>query len=114
MAAFMRPIYKRSARLHAFRLRFLLGFRRRWLGFELIEFALYERQVLDIEEGDIEHIANDKDGATRLDDFKQAHVYRFAADRFDEREHDVAAIQHWNWQHVQNGKVYVQDHAKPQ
>src|SRR6266404_2481978 len=114
MAAFMRPIYKRSARLHTFQLRFLRGFRLRWLGFELIELALYERQILHVEEGDVEHVADDQHSAACLDDFEKAHVYWFAADRFDEREHDMAAIEHWNWQHVQNGKVHVQDHAKPQ
>src|SRR5438270_7979118 len=114
MAAFMRPIYKRSARLHAFQLRFLRRFRGRLLGFELVELALYEGQILHVEEGDIDHVANDQDGTARLDDLEQAHVYRSPADRFDEREHDMAAIEHWNWQHVQNGKVHIQDHAKPQ
>ena len=49
-----------------------------------------------------------------MDNLEEAHIYWFAADGFDKREHDVAAIQHWNWEHVQNGKVHIQDHAKPQ
>src|SRR6267143_979739 len=99
MAAFMRPIYKRSARLHAFRLRFLRSLRRRLLRFEFVELALYEWQILHVEEGDIKHVANNQDGAARLNDFEQAHVDWFAADGFDKREHDMAAVQHWNWEH---------------
>ena len=114
MAAFMRPIYKRSARLHAFQLRLLPGFRLRCLGFELVELALYEWQILDVEKGDVKHVADDQHGAAGLDNLEEAHIYWFAADGFDKREHDVAAIQHWNWEHVQNGKVHIQDHAKPQ
>src|SRR5437764_11661184 len=70
MAAFMPPIYKRSARLHAFRLRFLRGFRLHLLGFELVQLALYEGQILHIEKGDIQHVADNQDGAACLDDLE--------------------------------------------
>src|SRR5437588_3898757 len=115
MAAFMPPIYKRSGHLHAFRLRFLCAFGLRLLlGLELVELTLYEWQILHVEEGDIEHVADDKHGAARLDNFEEAHVYWFAADGFNKRQHDMAAIEHWNWQHVQNSKIHIQDHAEPQ
>ena len=91
MAAFMRPIYKRSARLHAFQLRLLPGFRLRCLGFELVELALYEWQILDVEKGDVKHVADDQHGAAGLDNLEEAHIYWFAADGFDKREDDVAA-----------------------
>src|SRR5438552_17087227 len=76
-----------------FGLRLLRGFRLRWLSFELVELALYEGQILHVEKGDVEHVADNQDGAAGLDDFEEAHVYRFAADRFDEREHDMATVE---------------------
>src|SRR5438270_13997476 len=60
MAAFMPPIYKRSAPLHAFRLRFLGGFRRLLLCLELVELTLYVWQILHVEEGDVKHVADYK------------------------------------------------------
>src|SRR5258708_153229 len=37
----------------------------------------------------------------------------FASNPFDERKHDMAAVEHGYWQHVQQRKIHVHEHAKP-
>ena len=45
---------------------------------------------------------------------RTANVHRLAADRFDDREHDVPAVQDRDRQHVQDGEVHVQNDAEPE
>src|SRR5262249_47638309 len=81
---------------------------------ELIEFFADKRQILYIEESDIEHVTDDHCRAACLHDLKHAHVHRFPAYGFDDRQHNVTTVENWNRQHVQNRKVHIQNHAEPQ
>ena len=86
----------------------------RWrLGFELIELFADKRQILYVEERDVQHVTNNQYGAASLNHLEHAHVHRFAPDRFNERQHDVASIKHRNGQQIQNREVHVENHAEP-
>src|SRR6266516_4762965 len=78
-----------------------------------IEDAFHERQILDIEKADISNRANDQNRAGALDNFEHADVERFAPDRLNKPKQDVPTVQHWNWQHVQDREIDVQDYAQP-
>src|SRR3954468_10516504 len=58
---------------------------------ELRAFAMTaeDREVLHIEERDVDHEPDDEDSAGGLDDFEHLCIHRPAADRFDERQQDV-------------------------
>ena len=84
------------------------------LGFQLVELFADERQILHVEERDVEHVTDDYDRAAGLNYLQHAHVHRSPPHRFDERQHNVTAVEHGNRQHVQNRKVHVQNDAKPQ
>src|SRR4029450_9150892 len=72
------------------------------------------RQILHVEERDVEHVTDNEHGTTGLNQLEHAHVHRFAPHRFNERQHDVASIKHRNGQQIQNRQVYVENHAEPQ
>ena len=73
-----------------------------------------EELVLHVEERDVEHVTDDQNGAAGLNDLQHAHIHRFAPDRFNQRQHDVASIKHRNGQQIQNRQVHVENHAEPQ
>src|SRR4029450_11422132 len=82
--------------------------------FELIQPFADKRQILHIEKRDVEHVTDDHHSATRLYDLQHTHVHWPEADRFDDRQYNVATIENWNRQHVQDREVHIQNHAKPQ
>src|SRR6266699_1522750 len=84
------------------------------LCFELVQLFPDKRQVLHVEERDVEHVTDDHYGAAGLNNFQHTHVHRFAPHRFDERQYDMPAIEHGNRQHVQNRQVHIEDHAEPE
>src|SRR4029450_2214147 len=108
-----RILRRYTALRNASPLRSLLIFRRR-LRLELIERFADKWQILHVEERDVEHIADDHYGAACLYDLQHTHVHWPAADRFDDCQYNVAAIENWNRQHVQDRQVHIQNHAKPQ
>lgn len=67
----------------------------------------HKRQILHVEESNVEHIKDDHCRAPRLNNLQHAHVHRFAPHRFDERQDNVTAIEHGNRQHVQNRQVHI-------
>src|SRR4029077_11103565 len=71
-------------------------------------------QILHVEERDVEHVTDNQHGTAGLNHLEHANVHRFAPDRLDQRQHDVASIKHRNGQQIQNRQVYVENHAKPQ
>src|SRR5439155_10660947 len=102
-----------SAPRNASRLRRLRIFRGR-VRFELIELFADKWQILHVEERDIKHVTDDHHGAACLYDLQHTHVHWPAADRFDDRQYNVATIEDWNRQHVQDRQVHIQNHTKPQ
>src|SRR5947207_15657387 len=84
------------------------------LCFELVQPFPDKRQVLHVEESDVEHVTDDHYGAAGLNNFQHAHVHGFTPHRFDERQDDMPAVEHGNRSHVQNREVYIEDDAEPQ
>src|SRR6266481_7032454 len=72
----------------------------RRLRFELVEPFPHKRQILHVKECDVEHVTYDHYRAAGLHYFQYAHVHRFAPHGFDERQHDVPAIEYRNRQHI--------------
>ena len=70
--------------------------------------------VARVEERDIDHEADEQRGESALDIVQQAHADGTAADGLNERERDVSAIKHGQRQHVQQRKIYIENHAEPQ
>src|SRR5438445_11190674 len=81
---------------------------------ELIELFADKRQILHVEERDVEHVTDDDYSAACLYDLQHTHVHWSAADRFDDRQYNVATIENWNRQHVHDRQVHIQNHADPQ
>src|SRR5437667_1310434 len=81
---------------------------------ELIELFADKRQILHVEERDVEHVTDDDYSAACLYDLQHTHVHRSPTDRFDDRQYNVATIENWNRQHVQDRQVHIQNHAEPQ
>src|SRR5437879_13607984 len=80
---------------------------------ELIELFADKRQILHVEERDVEHVTDDDYSAACLYDLQHTHVHRPPTDRFDDRQYNVATIENWNRQHVPDSKVHNQKHTKP-
>src|SRR5437899_10521425 len=71
---------------------------------ELIELFADKRQILHVEERDVEHVTDDDYSAACLYDLQHTHVHRSPTDRFDDRQYNVATIENWNRQHVQRSE----------
>ena len=52
-----------------------------------------DEHVADVEEGDIEHEADEQHRTGRLHGLEHVHVDRLAPDAFDDGENDVSAIE---------------------
>src|SRR5438132_12741775 len=87
---------------------------RSWLHFQLVERVLYERQILDIEERDIKHVADDQHRTARVNNFEQPNIQRFTPNSFYHCQHDVPAIEDRKGHHIYDREVHVQNHAKPE
>src|SRR5947208_5044202 len=81
---------------------------------ELIELALHPGQVLHVVKGDVDHVADNENGAGGLHDLEHPDIDRLAPHTFHQSKGDVPAIEHWNRQHIQNRQVDAQDDAEPQ
>src|SRR5947208_10016834 len=79
---------------------------------ELIELFADKRQILHVEERDVEHVTDDDYSAACLYDLQHTHVHWPAADRFDDRQYNVSTIENWNRQHVQDRQLHLQNHTK--
>ncbi len=75
--------------------------------------SLLAKQIANIEEADVEHVADDERGAGGLHPLQDPHVYRLSPDTFNDGQDDVSAIQHRNRQHIEDRQVDVEDDAKP-
>src|SRR5262245_5799223 len=87
-------------------------FRRR-LRFKLVKLFADKRQILHVEERDVEHVTDNQHGAASLNDFEHSHIHRFAPDGFNERQHDVPPIEDRDRQQIQDRQVHVENHAEP-
>src|SRR5678815_4949141 len=56
--------------------------------------------VTHIEEGDIEHKADDQQYTASLDDLEHPDIHRFAADGFNDGQGDMPAIEYREREHV--------------
>src|SRR5437868_3738149 len=72
-----------------------------------------EGEVLDVEKHNIKHEKDDEHGAGGLKDVEETGVDRAAAGGFDEGQSDVTAIEHGQWQKIEQGEVDVHDDAEP-
>src|ERR1700733_1555759 len=72
------------------------------------------RQILCIVKRDVEHEPDQEESAPALDDLKNPEIDRSTADSFDQSQYDMPTVQHRDWQKVDHGKVYIEDHAKPE
>ena len=84
------------------------------LCFEVVERFADKWQILYVEERDVQHVTDNQHGAAGLNHLEYANVHRFAPDRLDQRQHDMASIKHRDGQQIQNRQVYVENHAEPQ
>src|SRR5579862_1191287 len=72
------------------------------------------RKVLHVEEGHKEHEPYDDAGANACHDFYDFGRDGLAPDAFDEREDDVAAVEHGDRQEVQHRQVHIREDAEPE
>src|SRR5205823_6271855 len=79
-----------------------------------VERVFYERQILDIEERDIKHVADDQHRTARVNNFEQSNIQRFTPNSFYHCQHDVPAIEDRKGHHIYDREVHVQNHAKPE
>src|SRR5437773_8137318 len=70
-------------------------------------------QILNVVEGHVQHVADDEHGAGVLDDGKRADADRFAPDRLNQRQENVAAVQDRDREEVEQRQIDIQDHAEP-
>src|ERR1041384_6573144 len=70
--------------------------------------------VADVEEGDEEHERDQRHGARALDVVENSRAHGPPANRLDQRQQDVSAIKHREWQHVEQRQIHVEDHAEPE
>src|SRR4029077_19450085 len=82
--------------------------------FKMVKPFAHKRQILHVEKRDVEHVNDDHCRAACLHDLQHTHVYRFTAYRFDDCQYNMATVENWNRQHVQDRQVHIQNHAKPQ
>src|SRR5215470_16674707 len=76
--------------------------------------AFAAQPIANIEETNVGDIADDKNRAASLHNFKHANVHGLAPDSLYQGENDVAAIQDGNREHVQDCQINVQDDAEPE
>src|ERR1700733_529162 len=72
------------------------------------------RQILCVVKRDVEHESDQEKSASALNNLKNAEIDRSTADSFDQGQYNMPTIQDGNWQKVDHGEVYVEDHAKPE
>src|SRR5947199_9309101 len=91
-------------------LRLLPSFRS-WLHFQLVERVFYERQILDIEERDIKHVADDQHCTARVNNFEQPNIQRFTPNSFYHCQYDVPAVKDRNGHPISEREVHTQNHT---
>ncbi|MFM1944158.1 MAG: hypothetical protein RI897_3140 [Verrucomicrobiota bacterium] len=74
----------------------------------------FPREVLYVEDRDVEHISDNEEGAGALEDGESSVVDGFTSGAFDEGEQDMAAVEDGDGQEVEEGEVDIEDDAKPQ
>ena len=87
--------------------RALLLFLRGSLRLELLQLVPDEGYVLNIKKGDVNDDADDQEGARTLHILEHACVQRLAANRFNNAQNNMPAVENWNREHINNGKVHI-------
>src|SRR5829696_6557811 len=77
-------------------------------------FGALPRQVLHVVKCDIDHEADQQHSATGLNRADDSNADGLAPNTLNDGEHDMAAVQHRDRQHVENGQIYVHQNAEPE
>src|SRR5215471_7394977 len=79
-----------------------------------LEHGFEERETLQIEERYIKHERDEEYRESGGGVFDELHAQRSAADAFDNCHDDMTAIEHGNWEEVQDREIHVQQHQEAQ